>query len=179
MCGISVYLDCETFLDGAYIPAGGAASCCVKYDPCSSYGSVEIMRSSRLAGVIAPGFSLGKNAAKDLVVRVSSSHESKSVGEVGSGFISTLVVLPGNVLATHAPTLGLKGKELREESGQLRDVGLSGPVHPDKPAKRIVSVLIAIFVFSVAETGGTSPSVVGIGSRIAQQFFKPNALLGQ
>lgn len=128
--------------------------------------------------MIFPGGSLGEEALPYVLLGVSSSSQGKGIGEVGLRLARTKVVSSGNrFVATHGPPWGWKGKRILRRGwfcgDDLGDVGASHPVDPDESSKGILSVGGAVILFSIAESGTSSPTVMGMGCGVAAQYFEP------
>ncbi len=159
-------------------------SCRLDYFPGPSDRSVDIEIPFSLAPMVFPTGSLREETLPYLLIGVSSSSQGKCKGEVGLGFVGTKVVASGNSFGmTHRPPWGWMGKRTlrrrcfcREE---LWDVCETIPINPDEVGERILSRGGTVFLLSIAESGTSSPTVMGMSRRIALHFLEPDPFFFQ
>ena len=62
---------------------------------------------------------------------------------------------------------------------ELGDVCESVPIDPDEFGERILSLCGTVFFLSIAESGTSSPAVMGMSRRVATELFEPEGFFGK
>jgi hypothetical protein len=145
-------------------------------------GSMEVVLLSFDSLMVLPARSLVEEALTNGLIAMSSASHSEGISEVGGRIIPTIILSSGKRFEmTHAPPFGWRGKHGVLRIGYVHE-GNNGrlfPIDPDEPCQRVAALGRTVFCFSIAEPGTPTPTLVGIGSRIAQKLPEPVAFFGE